>query len=267
MSIELFLNATGVDITKPPTVHRAESKIPSYLPQSNAIIVAPSFTGKSVLINNLILKKKFRYLEEYDYIYLLSPTIFMDDSYQVMRDYIKMIKEQKQKKLDIMIKKGLIDKEIPKEVDVNDDQIIFHPSYDEAFIENILDTKDPKHKILFILDDVADSLKSASQKSILDRLFFRGRHENCFCWISSQRYCKIVPNIRTNANSVILFKTNNKDSKKIAEELAEDSIEDFLTLYNRCTRDKYNFMYIDVKAKTSYCNFSHTIKIKNIKKQ
>jgi hypothetical protein len=263
----MFVNDNNNEITMVPITPRKPSKIPAYLPQSNAIIVAPSFTGKSVLINNLILKKKFRYLEEYDYIYLISPTILMDDSYQVMRDYIQMIKQQKQKKLDIMIKKGLIDKNIPKELDVSDDQIIFHPSYDEVFIENVLDTKKPEHKILFILDDVADSLKSASQKSILERVFFRGRHENVFCWISSQRYIKIVPNIRTNANSVILFQTNNKDSKKIAEELSNDSVENFLTLYNRCTRDKYNFMYIDVKAKTSYCNFTHKINIKNIKKQ
>ena len=123
-----------------------------------------------------------------------------------------------------------------------------------------MNEKEPDTKILLILDDVATELKGANQKSILERVFLRGRHENVFCWISSQKYTKIVPSIRFNSPAYIIFKVNNKELDKIAEELSQDSVQEFKDIYNECVKDKYSFMYINVKSNERYCKrFTHIV--------
>jgi hypothetical protein len=249
------------EILPMPKVCEKKCKIPKNLPATNCLIIAPSHSGKSVLINNLLLRDKFKYKEHFDVIHLISPTIWMDDSYKLLHQYIEKQRSKREKMYKSMVKQKYKPSQIPPEYHPDADKIVVYDKYDESYIQGIMDNKEQDEKILIILDDCATELKGANQKSVLERVFLRGRHENVWCWISSQKYTKVVPSIRVNSPTYIIFKVNNKELDKIADELAEDSIDEFKQIYKKCTEEKYSFMYIDVKSNERYCKrFSHKVK-------
>ena len=247
-----FATLDSDDIIAPPSSYREPSKIPPNLPQGNLLITAASNSGKSVLINNLLLKKKWRYLEEYSKIYLISPTIHMDNSYEILHKYIESQREMRYKKYRKLIKKGWKPQHIPRELYPDADKIIIHDSYDEEYIKDILDTKERDEKILLVIDDCVCELKKANQNSILERVFLRERHNNVFCWISVQKYTKISPAIRINSPCYIFFKLSNKELQRVAEELAENSVEEFEQIYDLATKDRFSFLYIDKRQEHRY---------------
>jgi len=222
------MNKDDFKIRALPKVSKKESKIPSNLPQNNVIFVAPSNSGKTTLIVNLIMRKKFGYIEEYDEIYIFSPTLHLDDSWNIVLDYTTMKKPRK----------SYADIYLTDEYD--EDQI------EGIFINQENTEKSERKKVLIILDDVADIL--SSHNNLLKKVFFKGRHYNISCWISTQSYKAIPRGVRINSPSFIFLNINPNEKRMISEELSKEERSTFEEKLSRCLSEKYSFLYLNMKT-------------------
>ena len=255
-----FVNTTGAKIVAAPKKKSKKSKIPSNVPQGNCLFIAPSNSGKTNLIINLLLRNSFKYLEEYKKIYIMSPTIHLDDAWYPMQEYINQEREKRERLWMKLKRKGVHPRRIPENLRPENDQIIVIDEYDDELLGELLKNSS-KEKMLVILDDLAESLPKSTKKSNLEKIFIRGRHSNVYCWITSQKYVKVNPTIRLNSPSYVLFNANTNEKRKIAEELATTSVDDFLDMYDYATEEKYNFLYVNQKAQDRYSkNFEVILK-------
>lgn len=255
-----FKRQTGCEIIPVPKSIEEDSVIPAYLPQSNVIFIAPSFSGKSTLILNMLLRKAFHYQQHYDKIYLISPSIHMDSSFDILHNEIQNQADKRERMYNKFLAKRIRHRDIPKKFYPDNHKFFIQDEYDETYIQDIVDNKDPKDKVLFILDDVADSLKRHSEKSVLPTLFMRGRHNKCWVWLSTQNYTSVVPQIRKNSPGFIIFKVNNKELEHIAKEIHNGDIQHFKDIYKACVSSKFGFLYVNMKSEQKYTkNFSHFI--------
>ena len=90
-------------------------------------------------------------------------------------------------------------------------------------------------------------------KKIIKELFFRGRKINVPVVFITQSYFRVLKDARLNSTHYILMKINNKNElKKIAEEKSGHLYcNNFLKIYNYCTREPYSFMLIDTRPTAS----------------
>jgi len=142
-----------VDQSKYPHV----AKLPA-----GALLLAPSNSGKTTLIQNMILDI---YRNCFSRIYIFSPSIHVDAVWNPVIAYLKSNLKQDNKK----------------------EQYLFE-SYDEAALKNIIDTqhrliehmKANKMKklfqILIIIDDFLDDPRLVRNSRLLHSLYIRGRH-------------------------------------------------------------------------------------------
>ena len=74
----------------PKLKNNAVCLIPPRLPQGSCLFVAPTGGGKGTLILNLLLRAKFGYLTHYQHIFILSPTLSLDDNWRYLKepDYV-----------------------------------------------------------------------------------------------------------------------------------------------------------------------------------
>jgi hypothetical protein len=251
--MEEFENNKGFSIIAVPTVKTKPYVLPPFLPQNSLLIAASQNSGKTCLICNCLARKKFKYMEHYDKVYIFSPTINYDDNWNVIKNHEK--------------------------VETCD-------NYDEDKIEEILDfneqsmeqekeekndkdiKKKDKHKcdrVLIILDDCTQDLPLGASKTILERLYFRSRHILVTTWISVQQYKKCIRAIRINTESYIFFKMNENELNTVTDELAQEDKKDFKKIFKYCTNEKYNFMVIHTKNnynKRYMHNFTSYVKLK-----
>jgi len=223
------------------------SKLPT-----RSIINAPSGSGKTVLIQNLILDI---YRGCFSRIYIFSPSVDIDDAFLPIKKYI--------------------DSELTK----TDDEQIYYPDFDGEAVQQILTTqkniidhqkKDPKTKklfsILLIFDDVADN-KAIHNNQALNSCFTRGRHSQISTILSTQRYNAVSTIIRTNMDSMYLFRLRNaNDLQAVMDELSallDKKI--LLEVYMKATDAPYSFLFIKLTSKTInemfFVNFDKRIMI------
>lgn len=210
-----------------------KSFIHPLVPQGSALFIAPSNSGKTTLMVNLILRRAFGIIVTYEEIHIISPTVFMDDNWE-------MVRPNNYKQFKIKMKDGRKKKTA---------KIVVHDTYDVNVIQNLLDAQDAleekkRKRKLIILDDIADSIV---QSPVLDRLFFRGRHAGVFCWISSQLYRRVPRSIRVNAPFYVFFRVNSNELATISDELAVEKRNDFIELFMKATGEQYGFFTINAK--------------------
>ena len=208
------------------------SKLPT-----RSVINAASGSGKSVLIQNLILDI---YRGCFSRIYIFSPSIDIDDTW-------------------LPVKKFIAD-----ELTTTEDEQIYYPDFDGEAVQHILTTpkkvidhqkKDPKTKklfsILLVFDDVADN-KAIHNNPALNSCFTRGRHSQISTILSTQKYNAVSTIIRTNMDSMYLFRLrNSNDLQAVIDELS--ALLDKKTLYDvymKATQQPYSFLFIKLTAKT-----------------
>ena len=159
------------------------------------LCVASSTGGKTVLIQNLILKI---YRGSFERIYIFSPSVHVDDTWTAVKKYIS----------DEM------------KADTEKEQV-YYEDYDPIALKKIIDTqhkvigfqKKSKQKdlfnILIIIDDFADDPKFVRYSSLLHGLFTRGRQNAISCILSTQKYNVLAPIIRLNASALFIFRLKN----------------------------------------------------------
>jgi hypothetical protein len=196
------------------------------IPQPNfrLIMVAPSYTGKSNLILNLLID---HYAEGMQ-VYIFSKS-FGNDS---IWDNIEI-----------------------------SDEFVFD-SFDEPAINNILKKQaklkqkfkdDLKRvpKLLFIIDDMINDIID-SKSDIITKLFFRGRHFVLSTILTSQAYTAIPSKIRVNGSDMVFFQQSSaREVKTIAEENGFGGLnqKEFTKLFVHATTvEDFSFLYINRRA-------------------
>ena len=159
------------------------------------IAVASSTDGKSVSIQNLILKIYRGSLER---ICIFSPSIHVDDTWTSVKKYTSNAME----------------------VDAEKDKI-YYEEYDPVALKKIIETRhkvidfQKKNKqrelgsVLKVVDDFADEPKLVRYSNILHGLFTRGSHSAISCILPPQKCTVLAPIIRLNASALFIVRLKN----------------------------------------------------------
>ena len=113
--------------------------------------------------------------------------------------------------------------------------------------------KNRDKKVLIAFDDmIADIEYNKNFKRIIKELY-RERKVNVSIVFIMQSYFRALKDARLNSTQYILMKIGNKkELKRIAEEKPGHlDYQDFLKIYNYCTKEPYSFMTIDARTTTT----------------
>jgi hypothetical protein len=253
------MNEVAPPKIKPHNVKEYEVKQSKY-PQVGklpirTILLAPSASGKTVLIQNMILDI---YKGLFQRIYIFSPSIEVDHTWEPVKKHIEK---------DLKIKHS---KEEP---------IYFSEYNNEALLE-IIDTqkkvieyqKKENYKrlfqILIIIDDFADSVEVSRNSKLLHSLFTRGRHSQISTIVSTQKFCALAPIIRVNASELYVFRLRNyQDLQCFIDEVSAivGDKQTLLNMYKIATDEDYSFLYCKLTNKNKnemfYINFDKKFNI------
>lgn len=213
-----------------------------YLPQISGygggalvLLLSPVKTGKSTIINNLLLNKDFYDAQErFDGTYIISNTIAND----ITSRFLKRAFET-------------------------------HDHYSDTIIDGIVERqksypKEEQPEIALILDDCLGSIKREAR---VNHLASRYRHYNIKLLImSSQKFTgSVSPVVRANATNVIIGSPfpNMKELSRICEEYGDmfGSPDKMLALYKAGTPERYDFIHLDLQSNPPkmYKNFDTLI--------
>ncbi len=210
----------------------------AHLPM-RSIVIGPSGSGKTILLQNMILDI---YDGCFDKLYIFSPSVHLDHTWQPVKEYIK-------EKLKIKDD----DKEDP----------VYFDEYDPEALLKIIDTqtkvtnymkKDGKKKmfqILIIIDDFADNPSFSRSSKLLHALYTRGRHSFISTITATQVLVALSPIIRKNATEIYVYRLRNyKDLESLLEELsALAPKKTLLDMYQLATSEPFSFWYINLMSK------------------
>jgi len=215
------------------------------------LLLAPSGSGKTVLLTNMILNI---YRGCFERIYVFSPSINVDQTWAEGKTY------QKQEML----------------ADETKEQLYFD-HYNSDDLQNIIDTqhkeilkmKERKQtklvSILVVVDDFADDPTFTRHSKLLHSLFTRGRHNQISTLVSTQKFAAIAPIIRVNSTFMIVYRLrNNRDLESFLEEVSGlTGKKELLEIYQLATEKPYSFLYVNLTAPTIkdmfYINFNQKI--------
>ena len=150
---------------------------------------------------------------------------------------------------DDMMKENL---KIPKENFLDDSK------FSEEYIQKIIDSqkksvlKKGAHKtkhLLLMFDDILSKQKFLNSKTVV-KLVTECRHYNITTIFNSQSYKKINRTIRLNARGLIIFPSSQNELEMFAEEncLPHMTKKHFLSLIQHCTKEPYNFAFLQQDA-------------------
>jgi hypothetical protein len=197
------------------------------------MITAQSGSGKSVLIQNMILNF---YLGCFERIYIFSHSIDLDHSWQPVKDYLNKHYKGKHELFNNYDQEML-------------DKIITSQEITITILKE--NNKKEMYGILIVLDDMMDDKKAMRNNSLLEKLFIRGRHSYISTIVSVQKYISVSPVIRFNTSCDIIFKLRSqKDLDAIIEEYgALAPKNEILKRYKEIVNIPYNFVYINKLGK------------------
>ena len=211
-----------------------EREVPKPLPGSGGecfvmTLVGPRSSGKSVVINNLILRDEMlRGL--FEQILIISPTIHSDSSSRYL------ISEAGKENV--------------------------YEAYSEDIIQGLINSVKDKEKHersmkLIILDDVIGSIPKYN--SLIYNLTSKARHWSISMIISTQNLRELPPVCRNNTTHWGFFRSGNlKEVEKMMEELGSlGSKDNCFNLYTHCVEEPHKFMYVDHNYNVYKCFTEH----------
>jgi hypothetical protein len=217
-------------------VKQSKYNVVSKLPM-RSIILGPSGSGKSILLQNFILDI---YRDCFSRVYIFSPSINVDfQTWQPVKKYID------------------------KEINAKDDETFYFDHYDEDALLNIINTQrkiieyQKKHNhnklfsILIVVDDFADDVKFSRNSKLLHSLFTRGRHSQISTVVATQKFNALSPIIRVNASDLYVFRLRNySDLQAFLDEVSAIAPKDvILEMYHLATDEPYSFLTVKLTSK------------------
>ncbi len=215
------------------------------LPKANVIYIISGMkgSGKSTLALNLLKKKSSPYYKYYDNIFLISPTANRDSKFDKLVDELKNEDKFYNELNDEVIN------------DIMERLNNFNDEYKEALEEEEEEPKKRKNKKqtmrrepanLLILDDCIHALPKANSSSALSKLWTTSRHHKLSIWVMVQKYNKLPPLLRTQADLLSLFCTNNRQEiDTIISDLNIDN-DRFNKLFNFVCKSPSDFLHISL---------------------
>lgn len=217
--------------------------LPNPDPSFRMVCYAPSYSGKSYMINDLITNPEYGYKKIFkpNQIFIMSPTYESDDSY----------------------------KELKKYMTGHEDNVI--DNFDEGFIKNITAFQQSKKKegkarpVLLLVDDLITAVNSKRQNEMVN-LFIKGRHSFISIILTSQKYKMVPSGIRVNADSMIWFSNNmnKKELLDISDECADDVFIPLTEDLRKNNYFQYDFIYCNMKKPYNeryYRNFNEVFNV------
>jgi len=183
------------------------------------LLVGKRRSGKTNLLIKMLNSAYF--INNFDNVFIFSPTIELDETWETVRDYPTKRK------------------------------IIKFDKFDETIIDDILQLQRvSEDSSLIIIDDFAEKLKG-KRGNVLEQLATKGRHFNASFIFTSQKYNAVPTIIRNNVDEIIFFRvSNNLELKTIVDENDNKdlrSVGGFENLLLTNTKD-YDYLLI-VKGK------------------
>lgn len=217
------------------TIHKLDKHLDPVLPRHPWLecLIAPPRSGKTSMLMNKIFRL---YPDNYfDEIIYCSPSQLHD----------KTCKELLPKKENLI--------QISEMEDIqNLDTLISELIKSQ---KELVKDEEPMKRIWLILDDCVNMLKP------VQFLATRYRHADLSISVVSQSFRAIPLLIRNCANVVIFFHLNSKrELEKIDEEHGQQFCTDFIELAEKYTKEKYNFIYLNMDKMLMYHNFTELIK-------
>ena len=178
-------------------------------------LLANRNSGKSVLLKHLVEAEKHKFAR----IYVICPTEKINRFYS----------------------------------DIVDEECIFD-SYDEKWVNKLIDkmteinsNKPAKERknVLLILDDLVSDT-NFHQSPSFKKIIIRGRHINIAIILTFQYLNLIPPTARSNLDTLFVGQMNKQSVDLLVSEFISGDIskEEFIKMYNKCTKD-YNFLVIN----------------------
>ena len=214
-----------------------------WLPSQHTMITAPTGSGKTVLLINMIARKVFPYPKYYKQIHIFSPTINIDNNW----DLIKKDKTDKYK--------------LHEDLDLENIYDLVGKQEENILIKG---KNKCKHHLL-IIDDFAGQMKNTENKYLIE-LIMKLRHSNIHLWLTTQSYRAIPRAMRLQFMYHIIFRVSPQELDVMSTEI-NGSIEEkiFKSMYMMAITDRpFNFMYIDIKKQCYYSGFLNKLIIKRI---
>jgi hypothetical protein len=192
-------------------------------------LVAPTCSGKTYVISNLIHNVNFGIKREFDEIIFISPTLKHDANLKYMENMEDIVQISDLESLE------------------NLDNVL------NGIIKTQIDAGDDKKPILVILDDCVSYFNN---HSVLNNLPQLSRHYKISFIVSTQSYMALPIRLRKNASEYLIFRIYNiKDYKAVEEEVGSE-YENFTSIYNEATETKYNFLFLNKREMTAHINFT-----------
>ena len=202
-----------------------------------SVLLGPSGSGKTVLLVSMILDI---YRDCFARIYIWSPSVFVDQSWEPVKKYID------------------------KDLKINSDkEKIYFDEYRHEDLEHVINTQyklidhmkkqDYKklYNILIVIDDFADNPSFTRHSKLLHSLYTRGRHLMISTITSTQVFNALSTIIRKNITQLYVYKLRNyRDLEAVLEELsALTDKKTLLEMYSMATKEPHSFLYVNLMAK------------------
>lgn len=190
---------------------------------SSVIFNGSSGSGKSNLLCTL-LKEKHLLGGYFDYIHLISPTGCSDD----MFEHLDLKPENIHTELNPKHLEDIMEKQ-------------------KELVESKGIEKAPK--ILVILEDCQSNQKFLKSKPVLNA-FVANRHYGMSTWLCSQYFNLTVKACRLQANCIYFFKGSGSETQIVLDEFCPPNFtkKEFAKVVEFATREKYNFLQINMRA-------------------
>jgi hypothetical protein len=164
---------------------------------------------------------------------------------------------------------GKSDTKLKKLVEELDEDNKFYDEYNDENMFNVfeqikksneeLKAEDIEPHNLIIFDDCMSSLPKSMEKSSLNRLVPNARHHNVYLMFLVQRYVGVSPLIRSQADIISFFKTDNtKELIALMEDVNIDKNK-MQMLYEFATEKPNDFLHINLLSRKFYKNFDEII--------
>ena len=130
---------------------------------------------------------------------------------------------------------------------------------------------DKENKILIVFDDMnADMINNKKLKSVVTKLFIRGRKLNISLIFTTQSYFKVPQDVRNNSTHFFIMKIPNKRELANCIELlqinysSDINTKDFIEIYKKCTDKPYSFLVVDTALPSNnWLRFRKNLNITN----
>ena len=127
-----------------------------------------------------------------------------------------------------------------------------------SIYEHVKNNSEEKESSLWVMDDVAASLKDSSIQKILKEMIYNRRHLKLSIFMLVQSYSTIPKMIRRTINNIFLWKCSKNEFEMIFEELFEnkrDMTDKILKLIN----EPHKWMLLNFPSQRIFIDFDEVI--------